>query len=206
LAGQALVLFDPQRMLVEEVVLCEDGHEQERSLLDQVLPLLAKNDLLIADRNFCTLAFLFGIKACGAPVHYSRTPGNALEITEKTPLCWPLRDRVSVRRAIELHDPRTDGTSQVRRITIRLKTVTRDGDQEIHVLTNLPSKVSAVRVADLYRQSWTLEQAFNELTTHLRCELNTLVYPKAALFAFWVAAKQLQRTGRSQRGAAWRAW
>jgi IS4 transposase len=43
-------------------------------------------------------------------------------------------------------------------------------------------------VADLYRQSWTLEQAFNELTTHLRCELNTLVYPKAALFAFWVAA------------------
>jgi IS4 transposase len=74
------------------------------------------------------------------------------------------------------------------------------------VLTNLPSKVSAVRVADLYRQSWTLEQAFNELTTHLRCELNTLVYPKAALFAFWVAANQLQRTGRSQRGAAWRAW
>jgi alkylated DNA repair dioxygenase AlkB len=49
-------------------------------------------------------------------------------------------------------------------------------------------------VADLYRQSWTLEQAFNELTTHLRCELNTLVYPKAALVAFWVAAKQLQRT------------
>jgi IS4 transposase len=85
-------------------------------------------------------------------------------------------------------------------------TATRDGDQEIHVLTNLPSKVSAVRVADLYRQSWTLEQAFNELTTHLRCELNTLVYPKAALFAFWVAAKQLQRTGRSQKGAAWRAW
>ena len=52
-------------------------------------------------------------------------------------------------------------------ITIRLKTVTRDGDQEIHVLTNLPSKVSAVRVADLYRQSWTLEQAFNELTDPL---------------------------------------
>ena len=36
-------------------------------------------------------------------------------------------------------------------------------------------------------QRWTLEQAFNELTTHLRCELNTLGYPKAALFAFCVA-------------------
>jgi IS4 transposase len=55
----------------------------------------------------------------------------------------------------------------LRRITIRLKTATRDGDKEIHVLTNLPSKVSAVRVASLYRQRWTLEQAFNELTTHL---------------------------------------
>jgi hypothetical protein len=206
LAGQALVLFDPQRMLVDEVVLCEDGHEQERSLLDQVLPLLAKNDLLIADRNFCTLAFLFGIKACGARFIIREHRAMPSKSLGKPPLCRPLRDRASVRRTIELHDPQTDGTSQVRRITIRLKTVTRDGDQEIHVLTNLPSKVSAVRVADLYRQSWTLEQAFNELTTHLRCELNTLVYPKVALFAFWVAAKQLQRTGRSQRGAAWRAW
>jgi hypothetical protein len=89
---------------------------------------------------------------------------------------------------IELRDPRTDGTTQVRRITLRLQTATRDGDQEIHVLTNLPSKVSAVRVAALYRQRWTLEQAFNELTTHLRCELNTLGYPKAALFSFCVAA------------------
>jgi hypothetical protein len=43
-------------------------------------------------------------------------------------------------------------------------------------------------VAALYRQRWTLEQAFNELTTLLRCEPNTLGYPKAALFAFCVAA------------------
>ncbi len=34
---------------------------------------------------------------------------------------------------------------------------------------------------------WQTEQAFNELTTQLHCELNTLGYPKAALFAFCVA-------------------
>jgi hypothetical protein len=39
----------------------------------------------------------------------------------------------------------------------------------------------------MYRKRWTLEQAFNELTTQLRCEPNTLGYPKAALFAFAVA-------------------
>jgi hypothetical protein len=31
---------------------------------------LAKNDLLIAERNICTLAFLFGIKSVRCPVHY----------------------------------------------------------------------------------------------------------------------------------------
>ena len=34
---------------------------------------------------------------------------------------------------------------------------------------------------------WKIEDAFNQLTVHLRCELNTLGYPKAALFAFCVA-------------------
>jgi IS4 transposase len=188
LPGQALVLLDPQRMLIDEVVLCEDGHAQERSLLDQVLPLLAKNDLVIADRNFCTLAFLFGIKSHRARFiirEHRVMPSKSLGKPCYLGLCETGR---VYEEPIALRDPRTDGTTQVRRITLRLQTATRDGDQEIHVLTNLPSKVSAVRVAALYRQRWTLEQAFNELTTHLRCELNTLGYPKAALFSFCVAA------------------
>ena len=71
---------------------------------------------------------------------------------------------------------------------MKLNTPTRDGDAEIHLLTNLPaSRVSGLKVAELYRKRWTLEQAFYELTMYLRCELNTLGYPKAALFAFAVA-------------------
>ena len=49
--GQILVVLDQQRMLASEVVLCEDGHAQERSLLGQVLPLVAPDDLWIADRK-----------------------------------------------------------------------------------------------------------------------------------------------------------
>src|SRR3954453_11613733 len=37
LPGKALVVLDPQAMLVADVFPCEDGHAQERSLLDQVL-------------------------------------------------------------------------------------------------------------------------------------------------------------------------
>src|SRR4029434_8681015 len=38
LPGQILVVLDQQRMLASEVILCEDGHAQERALLRQVRP------------------------------------------------------------------------------------------------------------------------------------------------------------------------
>ena len=61
LPGKALVVLDPQAMLVTEVFPCEDGHAQERSLLDQVLEAIRPGEVRIADRNFCTTGFLFGI-------------------------------------------------------------------------------------------------------------------------------------------------
>jgi hypothetical protein len=187
LPGQALVLLDPERMLIEDVIPCEDGHAQERSLLDQVLPVIERRDLLIDDRNFCTLAFLFGIlrrQACFITRQHGRMPWQPLG--KPQPAGNSPTGRV-YEQAVELCEPATGDTTQIRRITIKLSTSTRDGDREVQLLTNLPRKVSAVRVAQLYRQRWTLEQAFHELTMHLRCELHTLGYPKAALFAFCVA-------------------
>ncbi|MEZ6118061.1 MAG: transposase [Pirellulaceae bacterium] len=49
----------------------------------------------------------------------------------------------------------------VRRITVKLDKPTRDGDVEIHILTNLPSDVYAEDVASLYRHRWEEETAFN---------------------------------------------
>jgi hypothetical protein len=39
----------------------------------------------------------------------------------------------------------------------------------------------------VYRKRWSIETAFGEITTTWSCEINTLGYPKAALFAFWLA-------------------
>ena len=61
LPGHALVVLDPQAMLVTDVFPCEDGHAQERSLLGQVLGTVRPRDVWVADRNFCTTDFLFGI-------------------------------------------------------------------------------------------------------------------------------------------------
>jgi len=187
LPGQALVLLDPERMLIDEVVPCEDGHAQERSLLDQVLPGIRPRDLILDDRNFCTLGFLFGLKLRKA-YFITRQHGRMAWKPGSKPRYLGRCETGRVDEQVaELRHPESGQVTQIRRITIRLKTPTRDGDQEIHLLSNLPANVSAVKIAELYRKRWTLEQAFNELTTHLRCELNTLGYPKAALFAFCVA-------------------
>ena len=75
-----------------------------------------------------------------------------------------------------------------RRITVELDQPTRDGDRTIHLLTNLPEEAAdAITVAGLYRKRWTLETAFQDLEASLNSEINTLGYPKAALFAFCLA-------------------
>jgi hypothetical protein len=184
-----LVLLDAQRMVIEDVIPCEDAHAQERSLLTAVLPTIGPRDLLIDDRNFCTLRFLFAVAARGAYFitrQHGRMPWTALG---KRRFIGRAETGHVYEQKIELRDPATGDIKHVRRVTVKLKKPTRDGDVEIHLLTNLPaSRASAVKAAELYRKRWTLEAAFNELTVHLRCELNTLGYPKAALFGFCVAA------------------
>lgn len=188
LPGQTLVLLDPQRMVIDDIVCCEDGHAQERSILHEVVPGIKARDLLIDDRNFCTLAFLFALTHRHA-YFITRQHGRMPFSTRgKRRYIGPTETGSVYEQAIELRDRATGEKKRFRRVTVKLYTPTRDRDDEIHLLTNLPaSRVSALKVAALYRERWTLEQAFNELTLHLRCELNTLGYPKAALFGFCVA-------------------
>ncbi|MBV8268176.1 MAG: hypothetical protein JO252_17765, partial [Planctomycetaceae bacterium] len=65
LPGHSLVVLDPERMLISDVVPCEDGHAQERSMTDDLLALVRPGDLWVADRNFCTTNILFGITGRG---------------------------------------------------------------------------------------------------------------------------------------------
>ena len=66
LPGQALVVLDQHRMLITDVLPIEDGHAQERRVIDQVLSRVCEGDLWIADRNFCTLGLMFGMARRGA--------------------------------------------------------------------------------------------------------------------------------------------
>jgi hypothetical protein len=77
---------------------------------------------------------------------------------------------------------------KARRVKVCLEQPNRDGDREIFILTNLSSEViDALLIAQLYRKRWKLETLFQVLTENLCCEINTLGYPKAALFTFCIA-------------------
>ena len=189
LPGQALVVLDPRLMLATDVVLCEDGHAQERSLLDQVLEIVAAQGPL--DRRPQLLHDRLPLR--------DRRRGGVLRRSASTPRrCTGSSSgkrracgRIDTGKVFEQTIRATNDAGEIlilRRITVVLDQPTRDGDTEIHLLTNVPAKDARAKViADLYRRRWTIETAFQELEATLNGEINTLGYPKAALFAFCVA-------------------
>src|SRR3954454_2998043 len=131
LPGQALVVLDPRLMLATEVVLCEDGHAQERSLLDQILALVKAKDLWIADRNFCTTDFLIGIAGRG---------GFFVIRQHASTLRWEFvgkrraRGRIETGQVFEQAIRATDEAGEalfLRRVTVLLDQPTRDGETEL---------------------------------------------------------------------------
>jgi IS4 transposase len=188
LPGHSLVVLDPELMLATDVIPCEDGHAQERSLSPEILALVHPGELWIADRNFCTTTLLFGMAQRGASF-IIRQHGSTLtwEFVGKRRDCGRIETGRVFEQTIRAHTEAGE-ILILRRVTVVLDKPTRDGDAEIHVLTNLPRRAARARaIADLYRKRWTLETAFQELEATLNSEINTLGYPKAALFAFGVA-------------------
>lgn len=187
LPGQTLVVLDQQPMLAPEVVLGEDGHAQERSLLSQGRPLVDKGDLWLADRNFCTGDFLGSLAARGG--HFViRQHGQLQE-----PLVGSRTFRGSIDTGAVYEQPCriVNGQGEPftrRRITIELHEPPRAGDTEVHVLSNVPVRqASAPKLAESYGTRWTIEPMFQEVTETLPCEVKTLAEPKAALFGFCLA-------------------
>jgi hypothetical protein len=188
LPGQALVVLDQQRMLITDVFLSEDGHAQERSLIAQVLQHVGEDQLWIEDRNFCTLGLMFGMARRGAAFVVRQHGQLQGELLGRPTRKGASRSGPVYEQPLLVRDPTSGETMRVRRITITLKEPTRDGDRELHILSNVPiQRASAAQLARLYGKRWSIETAFFEITTTLACEINTLGYPKAALFAFCLA-------------------
>jgi hypothetical protein len=145
LPGKSLVVFEPELGIATDAFPCEDGHAQERSLLPQVIETVQKNDLWVADRNFCILGFMFGIHRKDAFFilrQHKQTPYKSLSekifIGESETGCVYEQ---SVELTLE------DDEIQVRRIIVELKKVTRNGDTELCLFTNIPNDIAALIIS-----------------------------------------------------------
>jgi hypothetical protein len=186
LPGKSLVVYEPAQGLVTDVFPCENGHAQERSLFGPLLSTVEAGDLWIEDRNFCTRAFLCEIDNRGAFFITREHLGLKFELLEALCECGRTQTGSVAQQRVKVVDQQ--GHAHLfRRVRIKLKQATREGATIVHMLTNLPHQIVGNRVADLYRKRWTLETAFQHLEVYFHSEINTLGYPKAALFGFCLA-------------------
>jgi Transposase DDE domain len=184
LPGMSLAIYEPVSGLVLDLILEENAHTQERALLDQVV--IAPGQLWIMDRNFCVRSFVFRILRTEAFFlvrwHSSTMPFQAIKPLRSVGRC----DAGEIfEQAIWVDDPECEGRRyRLRRIVLRLDQPTRDGETEIILITNLPDTASAELCCQAYCGRWEIEKHFQRLTDLLHCEIPTLGYPRAALFAF----------------------
>jgi hypothetical protein len=182
LPGQALAVLDAQHGLLTALYPCEDAYPQERALTGAALDDVALGEVWVADRNFCTRGFLEGVAARGAEAlirEHDRLPFTPHE---------PMRScgRIATGRVAEqgghLGPAAAEGL-RVRHIAVYLDTPTRDGEEVLYLISTVaPEVADAATLATLYRERWTVEKAFLHLTQELRCEVDTLAHPPAALF------------------------
>ena len=187
LPGKSLVVYDPVLGIPVDVFPCEDGHAQERSLLNKVLPTVQKGDLWIGDRNFCVVEFTCGIDDKEAHLIFRQHGNFPYHELGKERYVGKIETGKVYEQPIVVID-NYGKEHRFRRIRVVLKKATRDGDKEIFIITNLSKRAAgAKKIADLYRSRWTIETCFQELEKWFNSEINTLGYPPAALFGFCIA-------------------
>ena len=186
LPGTVVARFDLQSGLFDRAYLLEDAHAQESKVLDRALDDLAARDLVLADRHFCIVSFMLKVAArCGCFVirQHGRLKGKLLG---KRHSVGRSESGEVYEQSMEISDG--EQTLVVRRLTVELKEPTRDGDMELHILSNVPADdADACRLAELYRQRWEIENAFYVLTTTLTCESKRNCYPRCGLLLFCMA-------------------
>jgi hypothetical protein len=186
LPGMSVVLRDDRTGLLSEALLRQDAYTNERALTELILAWLAADDLLLGDRNYCTLNLFGGVILRQAFFLIRHNKSLHLHALGKRKRMGKTKTGVVYHYRVRLGSG--PGALRCRCIVIELYEPTRDGDTEVVLLTNVPAtRALAKDLADLYQRRWRLETSFQELTVLLRCEVDTLAYPKAALFGFALA-------------------
>src|SRR3954465_13691285 len=186
LPGRSLAVSEPASGLILDLILEEDAHCQERALVERVE--VQPGQLWIMDRNFCVRSLVFRIARREASflVRWHRL-SLPFEPAGRLRACGRCSTGEVFEQPIDVTDDR-GGVHQLRRIVLKLDEPTRDGESEIVLVTNLPAEVTAIACCETYKGRWRIEGHYQALTELLHCEVPTLGYPRAGLFAFSMSA------------------
>lgn len=188
LPGQSLVVYDPASELVVDLVPCEDGHANERTLMAPLLAHAQAGELWIADRNFSTREILaqWHARGCAFIVREHGCTPHPRDTGALRPV-GRADNGMLYEQAVAM-DCATGQAITLRRIELHLDTPTEDGATVIRLLTNLPkARFGARKIAHVYRRRWRIEHLFQRLESVLHSEVKSLGYPGAALLMFGVA-------------------
>jgi len=184
LPGKALVVWNADLGLMSDLYCSEDSYTQERRMVLDLLAKVQRGELWIADRNFCTAATLWEIHNNRAFFIIRRHAHNVrFRVTGPEQRVGVSETGVVYERPVAIEDD-FGGSFDARLVRVELKSTTRDGATSIELFTNLPAAVTALKVADTYRERWQLETVFFELDRVFNGEIKTLGHPGAALLAF----------------------
>lgn len=152
-------------------------------MLGELLRTVQAKDLWIGDRNFCTVDFLFGIVSRGGKCLIRQHGNLPFELQGRRKFLGQSETGRVFEQAMTVTD-RDGKTHPFRRVEVQLNEPTRDEETVVYLVTNLPKRIDAIAVSETYRKRWTIETAFQEMAENLEGEIQSLGYPKAALFGF----------------------
>jgi len=190
LPGTVLAMLDTRLEMFVGIASHPDAYACERKVVLSLLEKLEKGSLYLADRNFCDGPLIdrflhkeafFILRHHGRSPRWREVPGSRPRKVGKD-----AHGGIVYEQEIEVLLP--DGSwHRLRRITVELTKATRNGDTQLRFLTNLPAKVSAMAISDVYAGRWTIETCLGYVAQALNAEINTLAYPGAALLCFSLA-------------------
>jgi Transposase DDE domain len=186
LPGMSVVLREDRSGLLSRLACREDAYTNERALLGEVLGWVEADDLIVADRNFCFFDLLLGLGEGAA--YFVIRHHEQVGLTELTAL-----RHAGTSEGGEVYEQQVEvgpegARLRLRCVVVKLFEPTQEGETEVRLLSNVAGdKASALVLAEAYLRRWRVEHSFQELTEQLRCEVDTLGYPKAALLGFSLA-------------------
>ncbi len=167
-----------------DTAAAEDAYTSEQVMVEPMFAQAQPHDLFVADRHDAVCRLFLCVH--DRSVHFvirEHLPQLILKELRRAKRTGRIETGVVGEQPVEVTDGKTQRRLQLRRVIVKLDEATEKGETEIRLLTNLPARVNAKKIARLYRRRWSSERHFDLLKNALHGQVESLGQPRASIFA-----------------------